>query len=266
MAGRSNGRGGRLDAGPARLPEPACRSPPRMTAGSMSTRARPRRRAWDYVIDERRGGAQRWRRPTRAMTFCGHTHVPAVFHHDRRPGKTRRPSIRMRGHRDAADAAAALGRGDRRGRPAARPQCRPPATRSTTTAAGTLTYARRVPYDVETAAAQRSATPACRRSCAARLAWGAVKARGLLDRARPSTAFARGTTQAGCMANLRYVTHLDPEHRHGCASAVLQTATNRGTRRNPAPTGTIECRSGRAAANRAGRGGARAASWGEHLA
>ena len=72
-----------------------------------------------------------------AITFCGHTHLPALFQHDRQRPRSR-PSIRMRVLRDPADAAAALGCGDRRRRPAARPQSRPPAMRSTTTARARL--------------------------------------------------------------------------------------------------------------------------------
>ena len=75
--------------------------------------------AWDYVLDER-AASRSLMATDAAVTFCGHTHLPALFH------MTATAKIAAfdpdAGVAIPLTPAAALGRGDRRRRPAARPQ------------------------------------------------------------------------------------------------------------------------------------------------
>ena len=50
--------------------------------------------AWDYVLDER-AAARSLMATDAAVTFCGHTHLPALFHMTARRPRSR-PSIRTR--------------------------------------------------------------------------------------------------------------------------------------------------------------------------
>jgi diadenosine tetraphosphatase ApaH/serine/threonine PP2A family protein phosphatase len=122
--------------------------------------------SWDYVIDAR-AAAHSLHATNAALTFCGHTHVPALFHLT--------ATGRVAGFDPVADAAITLTQ-QRRWiaviGAVGQPRDRNPAACYALydDAAGTLTYVR-VPYDIE-GAARKIREAGLPLFLSARLAWG----------------------------------------------------------------------------------------------